>query len=59
MKFLNKCLNVVKKHDITIVRVLMLMLFSLILTICTEWVVRGNLSEAINCVRYSLGESES
>lgn len=50
MKFLNKCLNVVKKHDITIVRVLMLMLFSLILTICTEWVVRGNLSEAINWV---------
>ncbi len=50
MKFKQGCARFIKKHDITIVRVLILMLFSLSLTLLTEWVVRGSFISAVNWI---------
>lgn len=50
MNFIEKSKQFIRRHDITIVRLLILMLFSLILTFLTEWVVRGVFSDAIGWI---------
>ena len=45
-----KFLRFLKRHDVTISRILFLMLFSLLLCFMTEWVVRGNASDAASWV---------
>ncbi len=50
MNIKDKTVKFIKKHDITIIRVLVLIMFSFLLSLLTEWVVRGSFSEAIGWV---------
>jgi len=50
MRFGAKFSSFLKRHDTAIVRVLVMMLFSLVMTVLTEWVVRGSFTEAIGWV---------
>lgn len=45
-----KLIKFLKRHDVTICRTLILILFSLLLTFMTEWVVRGSITDAAGWV---------
>ena len=53
MNFFAKTVSFYKKHDTAIIRVLVMLLFSLCLPILIEWVVRDSFSAAIGWLNYN------
>lgn len=48
MNFRQKCLSFFHRHDTAIVRVLMMIFFSMLLTLSSEWIVRNSLAQTFS-----------